>query len=1011
MSDARGYRDWRPGGERTTLDGITFDSTVHCGAGWDFQQAGPDHFRFRARCGLAPYSWRAHFTIQTDRVGREITLEVADFNHFGQELWQEQATVNSEDGENWAKLGTHRIEIVPWTPTGRAQEDASIDDGRHPPYGVQYRLRLSQQTTWFASPTPYTLAHSQAHQEALAARCDFFHVTEIGRTHYSEDHGHPILMTTVSRPGSNNGKIRVVVLAGEHPAESAGMYACEGLMEEILRSVDILADFSFWIIPVVNVDGVAYGRTYHNVDPDNPIAPGVNVARDWADRSQPETRAVWEIIEDVRPHCVINLHNGRHRREYEVCCPPQADLGTMLRRLREELPVPLEHWRQYSDEGALATVALKRGVADIAFCFETLLLRKPAGCPSFTESYRRTGMHIIRGLVRGLKEIYGKPQMLALSETLTTQPVRCEAERFAARLPGFYHDEGDSWESLRDHDILNVEVNGLPLQAGHYDVWLGLRAGVEALDVRRDAGAWQTLRPQNGWALLPSVPVPARMVCLDIRAHEGALPVETLVIAPEGTPLERAESDAAPFERYTRDTLAGEKAHLRDWAPFHARLMADAFGTDDLQAMFDEIVDWVAGRQLLDEGDPHFGGIWSEEDKYDARDAAAAAACFSRKHKRTGHAIWLDRALAARAYAYKSQMHETGNAARDGGFVHMVNGIWGTHFSRLEPPYPGIDGVDTCVIVHQLCLAAEYGLPMDAEDISRLRQAIQWVANNEPLPGVFLHHEGATHDCQNANALGIGALVRGYEALQAHAGGPRADWLRAAGRGLKHYMSGQEAIGVWPYIFASVGRRGQAFHFDNVPDHGIGLFHLTRGWRLPPLRIDPEAEVICPSRPDQLSDDDWTSARTGGLLSRALKRAARWYLCVSRVDGDTIDLEYDTNPELGNDICFSGFTWCRFTAAATLLRIAVMTGEVEPWRHLALRLMEHVRASRWQTEDASRAPVVAHARPEAKLATWCQAAEWDASMIGEMIDDLELLDRQSRAPQPGGLLSSDGAPW
>jgi hypothetical protein len=180
-------------------------------------------------------------------------------------------------------------------------------------------------------------------------------------------------------------------------------------------------------------------------------------------------------------------------------------------------------------------------------------------------------------------------------------------------------------------------------------------------------------------------------------------------------------------------------------------------------------------------------------------------------------------------------------------------------------------------------------------------------------------------------------------------------------------MEGQEAIGVWPYIFAQVGRRGQAYHFDNIPDHGIGLVHLTRVCHLPSL-----------------------AGRPG--LKEMLKRAARWYLCVCRQEGDTIDLEYDRRPELGSDICFSGFTWCRFTAAATLLRIARITGEVEPWRHLALRLMEHVRRKRWQTRDAHLAPVVAHARPEARLATWCQAAEWDASMLADMIGDLNALE-------------------
>jgi hypothetical protein len=234
---------------------------------------------------------------------------------------------------------------------------------------------------------------------------------------------------------------------------------------------------------------------------------------------------------------------------------------------------------------------------------------------------------------------------------------------------------------------------------------------------------------------------------------------------------------------------------------------------------------------------------------------------------------------------------------------------------------------------------------------------------------VFLHHEGATHDCQNSNSLGLSALVRAYHALAEAGDDPPASWLKAAERGLKHYLEGQEAIGVWPYWFAKVGWRGQAFSFDNIPDHGIGLYHLTR---------------VCDKEP---------LAGTPGLTD-ALKRAMRWYLGVCRADGATIDLEYDRRPDLGRDICFSGFTWCRFTAAAAMLRVARLTGELDPWRRLALRLMEHVRRKRWRDRESrqpGQVPVVAHARPEAPLATWCQAAEWDAAMLGEMIEDLEAL--------------------
>ncbi|MEN6642778.1 MAG: M14 family zinc carboxypeptidase [Armatimonadia bacterium] len=960
------YSDWRPGGERTTLGDLTFDSTIHCGNGHDFEQVGPNHYRFRARPGLVTYAWRFLMRIESPGDGREVILEVADFNHFGQELWQEQAAVMSTDGENWHDVGLDNLTLVPWTPTGDPEGDTSIDDGWHPPYGVQHRLRLDAPVIWFATGTPYTLQHSRDHLAAMEKRCRFFHTQEIGRAAFADQHGFPLLMSKVSK-GSDEGKLRVMVIAGEHPSEFAGMYAAEGLLEELLRRSDLLSDFSFWVVPVVNVDGVAYGRSYHNLDPDDPIRSGVNLSRDWARRTQPETQAAWKIVEEVRPHCLVTLHNGRHRRAYEAYAPPNPSVSTLMRHLRKHLPLPLEHWRPFTEMDSLNPVAYEAGLTETTVLIETLILQKLPGCGTFKESYRRAGRFILRGLVAALRELYNRPKMLALAEPLGKAPLRFTPSHFLTQLPWFYYTS--DFTTPCEHNTWNLELNGLPLEPAHYDLWLHSLPGSPPLKVVGGKRAWPG---DDGWTLLPSLPVPARMLRLEFE-HSGRPPFDDAVIAPEGTVLQHALAHSEPFTRYVRDTLAAEKQPLRSWQPFHNRLMSDSFGASDLEAMASEIVDWVATRQVLDPADHHYGAIWSEEDKYDARDAAAAAACFARRYRDTGDAQWLDRALSARRYVYRNQRREPGNAAHDGGFVHMVSGMWGVDFTRLHPPYPGIDGVDTGVIIHQLCSAADLGLCLAEEDCDVLRSAAGWIAANEPLPGMFLHHEGATHDCQNANAIGFSALARAYHTLERAGASPPGDWLAAVERGLTHYLEGQEAVGVWPYWFAQVGRRAGAFHFDNIPDHGIGLYHLTRSLNLFPI-------------------SDWPG------LHDALGRAARWYLCLSRLEPGpahepTINLEYDQRPELGDDICFSGFTWCRFTAAATLLRLARFTGEAEPWRHLALRLMEHVRRNLWQTSDPSHAPVVAHARPEAKLATWCQAAEWNAAMLGEMVLDLRLLEK------------------
>ncbi len=949
----------RPGGERTTLGGVTFDTTFSGGCGHGFEQVGDGHYRFRARHGREPYAWRFCLRIESPGRGRKVVVEVADFNHFGGQPWQETAAVVSDDGLAWRDLDPSWLELVPWTPTGDEAADASFDDGWHPPYGVRYRLTLDHSPLWLASPTPYPLERCRDQLDALAARYHYFAVEEIGRTAHGDLHGHPLRMIRFERPSAETGRIRVLVLAGEHPAESAGLYACEGLLDELLRLGDFLTEFSFWVVPVVNVDGLALGRTYHNLDPADSAAPGTNLARDWRERTQPETRAVWQVIEAVRPHCLVTLHNGRHRREFEVVAPPQPHLATLMSALREQLPVPLANWR-LTDEPMAHVAAMEAGLAECGLCLESLLLRKMPGCEDWAESYRRAGRFILRGLTDGLRDVYGKPRLWARSEVLGAAPLRCAAADFTGQLPSFYYG---AFAPPRPHAVHSFEVNGLPLVAGHYDACLHLPPD-RVLRLRDGDGSVTDRRAVDGWVRLPSRPIPARKLSFEYEAEPGAEPpFDEVLICPEGQPLDTAVAGARRYDRYVRRTRAESRAHLTDWEPFGARLMRDDFGPGDLVAMRDELIDWFAGRQVMDPDDHHYGAVWSEEDKYDARDTAAAAACFAGRHAATGVREWLDRAVAARSYVYRNQMHEPGNAARDGGFVHMVSGSWALDFTRLEPPYPYIDGVDTGIICHQLCRAADLGLPLGGEDVARLRQAGEWLAVNEFLPGVFRHHEGSTVDCQNANAIGLATLARVHHTLAAAGGRPPEAWLEAAARGLRHYAEGQEAIGVWPYHFASVGRRGQAYDVHNLPDQGMGLVHFTRACHLPPLA-------------------DWPG------LSDLLRRAARWYLGMGRLDGGTIDLDHDRRPDLGGDICFSGFTWCRFTAAAVLLRIARVTGEVEPWRHLALRLMEHVRRKLWQRDEPSRAPVVAHARPEAVLGTWCQTAEWDASMLDEMVEDL-----------------------
>ena len=93
----------------------------------------------------------------------------------------------------------------------------------------------------------------------------------------------------------------ILILARQHPAESLGSFMLEGIIKAIKEDESILNDYSFLIVPIVNISGVKEANHRYTKD-------GVDMNRAWYSKYQ-EIEYLKEIFKEVKnPNIMLDLH-------------------------------------------------------------------------------------------------------------------------------------------------------------------------------------------------------------------------------------------------------------------------------------------------------------------------------------------------------------------------------------------------------------------------------------------------------------------------------------------------------------------------------------------------------------------------------------------------------------------------------------------------------------------------------------------------------------------------------
>lgn len=119
--------------------------------------------------------------------------------------------------------------------------------------------------------------------------------------------GNSVLSHPIHCCQTGTGKIKILLWSQMHGNESTTTKALFDLFNllssETALASELLAHFTFYAVPMLNPDG---SKRYTREN-----ANGVDLNRDFCDLSQPESRALFALFEQIQPDYCFNLHDQR----------------------------------------------------------------------------------------------------------------------------------------------------------------------------------------------------------------------------------------------------------------------------------------------------------------------------------------------------------------------------------------------------------------------------------------------------------------------------------------------------------------------------------------------------------------------------------------------------------------------------------------------------------------------------------------------------------------------------
>lgn len=198
------------------------------------------------------------------------------------EAWPTCSIVASYDQKEWFRVST-------------------IYDGQ----SLKFSHIAENETVYFALFAPYSF---QQHQDLInqSVQHQHCHLIDSGISIKGNNIDTLCIKTDTN---NENKKLKIWVIARQHPAETMAEWFAQGLIEELLNSKSkisnkLLAAATFYIVPNMNIDGSIAGNLRTN-------AAGVDLNRSWVcptKETSPETYYIKKKMKETGVDLFLDIH-------------------------------------------------------------------------------------------------------------------------------------------------------------------------------------------------------------------------------------------------------------------------------------------------------------------------------------------------------------------------------------------------------------------------------------------------------------------------------------------------------------------------------------------------------------------------------------------------------------------------------------------------------------------------------------------------------------------------------